>query len=128
MALLWTPDFCPPGAKPCVIDVRRDWSGANGFQNVCPHHKKLFDGGASVDQVFNAILESSRAKEVAREEAKLELGLDKETPAPDFRVDPDGTIVVMINNPGKTAVVRARAQGRIANRPAIPGASKVRIE
>jgi len=54
----------------------------------------LRDGGLDDQQLFNAILQSSRVKETARWQIKLELGLDKEYPGVPYRVNPDGSFTI----------------------------------
>jgi len=81
--LTWMPDFCPSGN--CRIELDKaggkvDWTRPKSFVTLCPHHRGLKDSGLTDQQVFDAILQSSRVKEAARWAVKVELGLGKEHP------------------------------------------------
>jgi len=93
MMLTWTPDFCPSN-PPCRLEIERDWSAVKSVLRYCAHHQSLRDGGLDDQQLFNAILQSSRVKETARWQIKLELGLDKEYPGVPYRVNPDGSFTI----------------------------------
>ena len=132
MTFMWTPDFCP-GKKPCILDLKKDWSGVNGFLRICPHHQAILNSGLTMNEVFEIILESSRAKENARAEIKKELQLEKDHPGVDFRVEDDGTIVVMIGeaNIPKLAAIQAKVTARLNERAVLARTahvSKVRVE
>ena len=89
--MFWTPDFCPRGS--CRIEVARDFSLV-ALVRLCPHHQSLKDSGLTDQQVFRAIVQSSRLKERARWEVKLSLGLDKEHPGVPYRVNADGSFTI----------------------------------
>ena len=90
--MFWTPDFCPRGS--CRIEITQNWI-LIGIVRYCPHHQSLRDGGLTDQQVFRAIVQSSRLKERARWEIKLSLGLDKQHPGVPYRVNPDGSFTVL---------------------------------
>jgi len=89
--LIWTPDFCPPG-PPCRLEIERDWSAVRQFLTICAHHKSL---GLTGQQIFRALLQSTRLKERARWEIKLSLGLNKQHPGVPYRVNPDGSFTIL---------------------------------
>lgn len=91
--MIWHPDFCTsnPG---CEIEIKPDWSGPVAYRKTCAHHASLKTGGLTDDQVFQAMLQSSRVKEAARAVAKEMLGLDKEHPGLPYTVDTAGNFTV----------------------------------
>ena len=133
--LIWTPDFCPSGS--CRLEIERDWSAVKSVLRYCTHHQSLRDGGLDDQQVFNAILQSSRVKETARWQIKLELGLDKEHPGVPYRINPDGSFTIPTDraslawslqdgSPGPLPVINAadRARARAAANSAVLGVSR----
>ena len=98
--ITWYPDFCPSGQ--CVIELEKvfvdgkpvsiNWNVPKSIITLCPHHKGL---ALSDQQVFEAILQSSRVKEKARAAVKRELGLDKEHPGVPYRVNANGSFTVL---------------------------------
>ena len=103
--MLWTPDFCPPGDA-CTIEIAEDWSAVIAFHHACPHHQSLRTGGLSDQQVYTAIVQSSRVKETARDVTKLELG---SVDAPTYTVAANGDITIQSGATGanKTKVQTA---------------------
>ena len=96
--LTWMPDFCPSGN--CRIELDKsggqvDWTRPKTFITLCPHHQGLKDSGLTNQQVFDAILQSSRVKESARWAVKVELVLDKEHPGVAYRTNADGNFTVL---------------------------------
>jgi len=96
--LTWMPDFCPSGN--CRIELDKsagsvDWNRPKSFIILCPHHQGLKDSGLTDQQVFDAVVQSSRVKEAARWAVKLELGLDKEHPGVPYRINVDGSFTVL---------------------------------
>jgi len=96
--LTWMPDFCPTGN--CRIELDKtggsvDWTRPKSVITYCPHHQGLKDSGLTDQQVFDAILQSSRVKEAARWAVKVELGLDKEHPGVPYRINADGSFIVL---------------------------------
>ena len=75
-----------------LVDV--NWSTPKSFVTLCTHHQGLKDSGLTDQHVFDAILQSSRVKETARWQIKVELGLDKEHPGVPYRVNPDGSFTI----------------------------------
>jgi hypothetical protein len=127
MILTWYPDFCPPGQS-CAIKIEPDWGKAKRGSIYCSHHQRLMDGGLTFDEVFTAILQSSRAKEAARWAMKLELGLDKEHPGLPYTVDANGDITIQSGVVGTAhARVKGRADAAVSalHRPA--GTSMVKV-
>lgn len=110
MPQLWVPDFCPPGAT-CCLEIESDWSSVRAFVRCCPHHQSLRDKGMADQQVFEAILQSSRVKEAARYAAKLEMKLDKKHPGLPYTVDPAGNFTILT---GATGLVKARVRSAAA--------------
>ena len=126
--LIWYPDFCPPG-QPCALEIAPDWSAVNAFMRACPHHQSLRDGGQSDNEVFSAMLQSCRVKEIARWEAKLELGLSKDHPGVAYRVEADGSITIMTGaSEFVLAGIRSRIARAIATVPRPLGTSLISIE
>ena len=99
--LTWMPDFCLSGN--CRIELDKavgkvDWTRPKSFVTLCPHHRGLKDSGLTDQQVFDAILQSSRVKEAARWAVKVELGLDKEHPGVPYRINADGSFTVLTDS------------------------------
>lgn len=103
--IIWHPDFCV-GPSRCAIEITRAWSVIQ-FLELCSHHRGLRDGGLTDEQLFAAILQSSRVKEVARWAIKQHLGLDKEHPGVPYLVLGDGSISI---RPGLTGQARTAAR------------------
>lgn len=101
MALIWIPDFCPPGS-PCEIEVLDDWSGPVAYRKMCAHHASLKAGGLTDAQVFDATVQSSRVKEAARSVVKEQLALDKEHPGVSYTVDASGNFTIQSGAVGQT--------------------------
>ena len=137
--LTWMPDFCPSGN--CRIELDKtggsvDWTRPKSFVTLCPHHRGLKDSGLSDQQGFDAILQSSRVKEVARWAVKLELGLDKEHPGVPYRINADGSFTVLTDSaslawekdgqPGPLPMIRGidRNRARTAALSAISATSR----
>ena len=110
----WRPDFCPTGG--CVIELEKsngsvNWTSPKSLITLCPHHQNIRTQlGLTDTQVFRAILFSSKLKERARWEAKLEMGLDKEHPGVPYRVNPDGSFAIVT---GETGQRLTRVRNRI---------------
>ena len=128
MIITWYPDFCPSGQ--CVIELEKvfldgkpvsvNWNSPNSIITLCPHHKGL---ALSDQQVFEAIVQSSRVKEKARAAVKRELGLDKEHPGVPYRVNADGSFTVLTDpallvwtlpdgSPGPLPIIRNNDRNR----------------
>ena len=129
----WYPDFCPSGN--CMIELEKvggslNWATPKRLITLCPHHQNVKDTLALSDTgVFTAILQSSRFKERARWEAKLELGLDKEDPGVAYRVEPNGDFVIMTGASGfQLAAIRSRIAQATATLPKPKGTSLISIE
>lgn len=104
MILTWYPDYCPIGN--CVIEIEPDWSAVRRMA-LCPHHQNLkITLGLTDDQVFRAILASSRMKETARwaiKEELMKLGeMDKEHPGVPYTVEADGNFIIQSGKTGPT--------------------------
>jgi len=126
--LTWTPDFCPPNGN-CVLEIERDWSAVKSVISYCPHHQALKDSGLTDQQVFQAILQSSRMKERARWEAKLELGLDKEHPGVPYRVNPDGSFTILTGAKGVALTrMKTRIEAQLATVDRPTGTSTVTVD
>ena len=123
--LTWMPDFCPTGQ--CRIELEKaegkvDWTKPKSFITLCPHHRGLKDSSLTDQQVFDAILQSSRVKEAARWAVKVELGLDKEHPGVPYRINADGSFAVLTNPaslvwekdgaPGPLPIIRQQDRNR----------------
>lgn len=67
---------------------------------LCPYHKSLLDGGLREGQLFMSIRRTQQAREAARWAAKIELRLDKEHPGVAYRIEPDGSITLGIDQRG----------------------------
>ena len=110
MSLTWYPDFCPSGQ--CAIEIESDWT-VKSFRKACPHHQSLRNGHGDTG-AFRAILQSSRVKEVARWQAKLELMdrgiVDKEFPGVPYTVGSDGNFTLQ---PGGNNTVKNAIRTRI---------------
>ena len=126
--LHWWPDFCPGQDANSSCQIELDFNGDFvGFIKLCPYHQGLKNGGLTPRELHAAILESSRAKEDAREEARKHMNLEH---APPYVVDPDGSIAVITGHPEgpERQAIRGKAEAALARRPQVKGASKVRIE
>ena len=108
--MFWTPDFCPSGS--CRIEVAQDFT-LIGIVRCCPHHQALRDSGLTDQQVFRAVLQSSRLKERARWEVKLVLGLDKEHPGVPYRVNQDGSFTVLTDRASLAWIAPDRSVGAL---------------
>lgn len=105
-ATTYRPDFC--FGNPCRIEVTSPGFSLVQFLGKCSAHTSIQSINALTDaQLFAAILQSSRRKEVARWGVKLASGLDEEI---QFTVDADGTIHVIS---GLNAVRRAQLDAEI---------------
>ena len=129
----WYPDFCPTGQ--CMIELEKvggslNWTIPKSLISLCSHHQNVKNSNALDDTgIFTAILQSSRLKEKARWEAKLELGLDKEDPGVAYRVEPSGDFVIMTGATGfQLAAIRSRIAQAIATLPKPKGTSLISIE
>ena len=129
MQMFWRPDFCPVSPS-CHLELEPDWSKLNAVVRYCNHHRKIKDDAGLTDQqVFEAILQSSRVKERARWEAKLELGLDKENPGVPYRVEPDGNFTILTGAKGANLVaMRARIAAAVAPISKPIGTSTITVE
>ena len=85
----WKPDFCPTGR--CVIELHKvggtpRWLLPKSIISLCQHHQNVKNTfGLTDNQIFRVLRVSSRRKERARWETKLQLGLDKEQVIPFIR-------------------------------------------
>lgn len=109
MILTWHPDFCPNGEH-CSLEIEPDWSAVRRMV-LCAHHQNLKTTlGLTDDQVFRAILASSRVKETARWTVKEELmrlgEMDKEHPGVAYTVEADGNFTIQSGKtgPSRTAL------------------------
>ena len=92
----YRPDFC--FGNPCRIELGDD-NAFVAFTGKCSAHTSIQTINTLSDsQLYDAILQSSRRKEVARWGVKLFKGLDEDA---QFTVDADGTIHVISGLNGK---------------------------
>lgn len=115
----WMPDFCL--GRPCVIELTPTF-GFSRFLVKCTRHAAIQSTEQITDQgLFDAILQSSRVKEVARYALKVHMGLSKEHPGLSYTVAPDGSMSIQTGLTGQ-----ARTAARAAANTAMSTVSKPR--
>src|SRR3990167_746531 len=96
--LTWYPDTC----SGCSIEINNgDFVTPKRIISLCPHHQSVKNTNNLTDnQVFKSIVQSNRVRETARYAAKLYLKLDKEHEGVPYRIDPDGSFTLGIDQNG----------------------------
>lgn len=119
----WIPDDCVNGR--CLIEAPGVGFPPATFLRKCQRHGTL---GLADAQLHRVIVLSSRRREMARWEAKLELGLEKEDVV-DYRVNADGSITLLTNVTGSTrSALINRINMALSKLENAPGVSAVGVE
>lgn len=125
--MYWRPDFCP-SLRGCRIELIGPETLVR-FISLCPHHKRMLDSGMQEQEVFDAIVQSSRLKEAARWSVKVRMGLDKEHPGVPYSVDANGNFTIVSGAVGAArAALRSGVADDIAGVRKPAGTSTVSVE
>ena len=94
----WLPDVCPDQSAPCrILTV----GGAGGafvrFEGKCAFHAK---SKVPDRDLYAAIVDFNSQREVSRGAAKASLNLDKEHPGVPYRMEPDGSYTLGVDQKG----------------------------
>lgn len=121
---LWRPDFC--FGSSCRIEIGTDFSFIS-FLAKCSAHSGIQATHTLTDsQLFDAVLQSSRRKEVVRWGAKLFRNIEEDVP---FTVDADGTIHIATGlAESQRGQFNAQVQMIFANTPVPRGTVSVVVD
>lgn len=96
MARIWYPSICPSGQCAIALAEGADDHPDNVVGFLCSHHQSVKNRRGLDDAgILRVLFQSSRVKEAARWAAKVALGLHKDHPGVQCRVNSDGSFSLL---------------------------------